>query len=298
MMSGLTPTPNFDDLYKFLASLGLAFLVTACAVPWLVQQGSSDLLLSREEIESLTSTAQQVVERRQGWLEVAAPLSLWFSGALIVVGLIAIIKGLKGWRSRQKEIDERLSLVLERERDENRKLTPKQAEEKLEAEVAEVVEADGASAISRAHRDDIRDRYRGAEQSVVGALAAVTPVSHRLLPNVRIDGRHERIGVDALLKDEHSGGNDVIVEVKLASTPHMVRRNLLAFGAQIAARRSARPITLLVVVVVDERWPQNRTPAFVSEMQSEFAALGLRARVDVVEENMLPRYRPDLSDLI
>ena len=45
-MSGSVGQPNFDDLYKFLVSFGLTAIIGAGAIPWLLQQGSEDLLVS------------------------------------------------------------------------------------------------------------------------------------------------------------------------------------------------------------------------------------------------------------
>jgi hypothetical protein len=42
-MNGSVGPPNFDDLDKFLVSLGLAALVGAGAIPWVLQRGSEDL---------------------------------------------------------------------------------------------------------------------------------------------------------------------------------------------------------------------------------------------------------------
>ena len=123
-MSGSVGQPNFDDLYKFLVSFGLTAIIGAGAIPWLLQQGSEDLLVSEADLEELLPRSQAVLERRQGWLDFTSIATPWLSGFLVFIGLVAIGFGLYGWWARQSNADESDEITLETKRLEFEKLTP------------------------------------------------------------------------------------------------------------------------------------------------------------------------------
>ena len=297
-MNGSVGPPNFDDLDKFLVSLGLAALVGAGAIPWVLQRGSEDLLLSQEDIAKLAPTAQKVIAQRQDWLSFSSVAGPWISIILVFVGMLVIRRGLMGWQERQIVADTRAKVALKREETELERLTPEQVEQKLEAEVDEVIETSSTEMNPQVERVEVLDRFRRIDQAVIGAVAVATPTTHRLLAGVRLGGPPGlSFELDALVRSEDRVHNDVAVEVKFVMSGRGIQRSLDDFAIRIARCKAPRLSVLMVFVRKNDGLSVELD--WVAEHSSEsLKKLGIRARVDVVNEVDLPKYRPLLQDLI
>ena len=297
-MSGSVGQPNFDDLYKFLVSFGLTAIIGAGAIPWLLQQGSEDLLVSEADLEELLPRSQAVLERRQGWLDFTSIATPWLSGFLVFIGLVAIGFGLYGWWARQSNADESDEITLETKRLEFEKLTPGRRNQKLEAEVDEEVKFKSTAENQPNRRIEVRDRYRRVEQAVIGALAIAAPGTHCLRAQVRFDGPGQRFEADAVIHAEQGVGNDVVVDIKFATSAESVLHGLGTFAGVVATGRPTRTMSVLAVVVTKEPWQPEQIYEVVDRASSRFRDLEIRARVDIRSETDLQDYAPILSDLI
>ncbi|MBP7930613.1 MAG: hypothetical protein KAZ88_09545 [Acidimicrobiia bacterium] len=297
-MSGSVGQPNFDDLYKFLVSFGLTAIIGAGAIPWLLQQGSEDLLVSEADLEELLPRSQAVLERRQGWLDFTSIATPWLSGFLVFIGLVAIGFGLYGWWARQSNADESDEITLETKRLEFEKLTPGRRNQKLEAEVDEEVKFKSTAENQPNRRIEVRDRYRRVEQAVIGALAIAAPGTHCLRAQVRFDGPGQRFEADAVIHAEQGVGNDVVVDIKFATSAESVLHGLGTFAGVVATGRPTRTMSVLAVVVTKEPWQPEQIYEVVDRASSRFRDLEIRARVDIRSETDLQDYSPILSDLI
>ena len=297
-MSGSVGQPNFDDLYKFLVSFGLTAIIGAGAIPWLLQQGSEDLLVSEADLEELLPRSQAVLERRQGWLDFTSIATPCLSGFLVFIGLVAIGFGLYGWWARQSNADESDEITLETKRLEFEKLTPGRRNQKLEAEVDEEVKFKSTAENQPNRRIEVRDRYRRVEQAVIGALAIAAPGTHCLRAQVRFDGPGQRFEADAVIHAEQGVGNDVVVDIKFATSAESVLHGLGTFAGVVATGRPTRTMSVLAVVVTKEPWQPEQIYEVVDRASSRFRDLEIRARVDIRSETDLQDYSPILSDLI
>ena len=297
-MSGSVGQPNFDDLYKFLVSFGLTAIIGAGAIPWLLQQGSEDLLVSEADLEELLPRSQAVLERRQGWLDFTSIATPWLSGFLVFIGLVAIGFGLYGWWARQSNADESDEITLETKRLEFEKLTPGRRNQKLEAEVDEEVKFKSTAENQPNRRIEVRDRYRRVEQAVIGALAIAAPGTHCLRAQVRFDGPGQRFEADAVIHAEQGVGNDVVVDIKFATSAESVLHGLGTFAGVVATGRPTRTMSVLAAVVTKEPWQPEQIYEVVDRASSRFRDLEIRARVDIRSETDLQDYSPILSDLI
>jgi hypothetical protein len=63
--------PEYSDLYKFIASLGLILIAFSILLPWLFLRESFESLVSASDFANLTPTAQALIAYRQN-------TGLWF----------------------------------------------------------------------------------------------------------------------------------------------------------------------------------------------------------------------------
>lgn len=105
---------TFSDYRRFLVSFGLAMVVASVAIPWLVISGTKGLLVGND-VSSLTATSKYLIESQQDFLLKITQILPWFSLALCVLGIACSILGLRLWITRQKTIDRREDVELERQ---------------------------------------------------------------------------------------------------------------------------------------------------------------------------------------
>src|SRR3982751_5515029 len=98
--------PEYSDLYKFVASVGVILISLALLFPWLLLRESFDALHKVSEIAELPQTAQQLLAYRQNtalwWVENVH----WFSIILSIFGLAFLCIGVGFWRQKQSVLDE------------------------------------------------------------------------------------------------------------------------------------------------------------------------------------------------
>ena len=107
--------PNFEfaDPYRFLVSAGIILIAVGLLLPWLLLQVSLDIVISTVDFDKLTSTAQEIVTRRQNsalWLiNNVGMLTALFAG----LGFVLVVMGLIFWVRRYRQ-QEALAILEER----------------------------------------------------------------------------------------------------------------------------------------------------------------------------------------
>src|SRR5712692_10451334 len=102
----MLPQPEFSQLYKFVAWLGIAFILSAVALPFLLVQQDATLLITRNQLAALRPQAAEVLMQKQ---QTIAIVDQWWPGASAVLGLAGLASlfwSLKTWRGRQMVFDE------------------------------------------------------------------------------------------------------------------------------------------------------------------------------------------------
>lgn len=132
--------PEYSDLYKFIASLGVIMIASAVLLPWLILREPFDNQIRVSEISELTKTGQTLIDIRQN-------TALWFIKNILyislipaVLGLSLLIIGLLPWWRKQRLLDERDEL-------ENKKLeyeysTSKMTNEQIMIKALEEIQED------------------------------------------------------------------------------------------------------------------------------------------------------------
>jgi hypothetical protein len=98
---------DFSHLHRFKASLGLALVIAAVGLPWLVLRDDSALSISQDDLDSLTTTAKGIVEQKQRHYEMLQEALPYLSLTLLVGGIVLLVQGIRGWKEIQEVLDRR-----------------------------------------------------------------------------------------------------------------------------------------------------------------------------------------------
>src|SRR4051812_38513684 len=101
MSSQLVPKVDFGNIHKFLVSLGLALVLAALVVPWFILRESDALLVSTQQLNELTQTARETLERKQNSIHFLVIVWPYVSVVLLTSGVSLVVFGLVKWRQRQ-----------------------------------------------------------------------------------------------------------------------------------------------------------------------------------------------------
>lgn len=154
------PQVDFSSLYKFVASIGVAMLIAAVAVPWLLAQSVGVLTVSEETIDGLPRTAGEAILRRQAsivWVQDTLTVPILIGFAVLGVGLLAW--ALWKWVPAQKRVDIGEQIALDKSRAEYTLMNGTEIDQKRQAEATDETLVD---------RESRGGLLAGAEQSPTG----------------------------------------------------------------------------------------------------------------------------------
>jgi len=214
--------PEYSDLYKFVVSLGVILLSFAILLPWLFLQEPFDSLITSSQIAELTPIGQTLVISRQTkglWL---IQNIVWISSIPAALGLITLVGGLYLWQRKQKNVDQKDELELEKLRLEIRKMSPEQIALKVVRETEEQVQDSldtKSQPIETAEKITIINKYFEIEKRLVEKLNVCFGI-----PNVRSNQQIGDNQIDLIVRiDSHER---LFIEVKYFTNPSNLRVSL------------------------------------------------------------------------
>lgn len=255
----MIPRFDFGHFFKFLASVGLALMVAAVAVPWLFATTNGALTITQNDLSELTPVAQDVLNGRQ---QATQTVQVWLPlicVTLALLGIILFIWGLVGWRKRQKVSDDAEDVDLRTKSATYEKLTSGEADEKRREEVEEevleesrvvatplIVDAEQKESTSAPQPDrqpDIRDRMRErreTEAHVASLLRAGLSDDLALTEGVKVttpSGLEARI--DFLLESSRNGTpwGQLAIELRFSS-PRTLSTSIPGWMVSLASASS------------------------------------------------------------
>ena len=143
----MMPSVEYRTLYRFVASLGLLAIVGSVMVPWLFINNLDVLLVTTQDLASLTPVARSVIELRQDALSVAQVFIVTFSLVMFAFGVAGLWWSLLRWSERQAKEDRREDLELARAEGAFEDAGPSASEKKAADESEELGEQ-----LAEAHR--------------------------------------------------------------------------------------------------------------------------------------------------
>jgi hypothetical protein len=248
---------QYSAYYKFLVSLGLAIIVLAFTVPWLLLREPLSLEMKNSELSNLTPRGRRVVHQRQMFAETSGKIAPWASVALLVLGSGLIIYGLGRWNDRQKIVDRTEDTTLVKLEAEVRQLTTNEAEERVEDEAKETADAHAVAKNEAAGTAATREHpyletvatLFALERLAIRKLEEAFKATHTVEDRIAIG--NERL--DARLVSK-SSGTDYLVEIKFfkAGAAVLCQRAVRQISrAAITYRRSSeRDVTALLLIIV------------------------------------------------
>ena len=105
---------NYSDLYRFLVSVGMVFLLGAAAIPWLFLTQAGPLSISAEALAALPEHAQAAVLAQQHTLLWFISLTPYIAGGGTFGGVVCLALGFRGWNAKQRQLDLRDAIDLKK----------------------------------------------------------------------------------------------------------------------------------------------------------------------------------------
>lgn len=292
--------PDTGNFSRLLVWLGLACVVAAFLLPWLVFRETSVLRVSEAELRGLTPGARATILDRQR-LESRLERHGWVPLLLVPLGLGLVVWGSRGLRRQQSSDEQRASAELTKAQREA-SIDPQSDEERDEALRAEVlVEASpavvvttepdpppGPSIIDGGERTPTEAERRGLSQArmevlrtlegqVLQTVATLVPPGYTFRPEVSVKSASARLLLDGLMSATDQDRPDIIVDVRVTRTPQVLRNAIdRAVVNNVLYERVSgrRAFTWLIMVVED-------SPGF--DFLRAQRSLGIELLSDVVQ---------------
>ena len=215
--------PEYSDLYKFLASLGVIIISISLLLPWLFLTQSFNSLISNGEIIKYTQTAQTLINLQQ-------TTALWFIKNLLIICTILFLLGcsllvysLHLWKPVQDEIDRERKLSNQKLSNQLKTATKEEQFNKFVQEVSENNEE---------HEETIKDfstqisKYISVEEKVLNKLA-ISFGENNVLRN-KLIGKKQ---VDAIIRISPS--IRAVIEIKYLTKENNLEKIANAITSQL-----------------------------------------------------------------
>jgi hypothetical protein len=274
---------EYSHLNKFLVSIGITLVVTACIIPWLYLKEPFDLNIEESNIKKLTPSAQIIISRRQDVILYTIDYMPYVSITLFSLGLISTAFGIQRWNKIQNDIDKREVLITQKHEVELKNLTNEEIVEQ------NIKENKAAYVPTIVKRETFVTKYLQLERLFFEQLMQLHP-KYQIISNNKID----EFEYDIIVKP-HKGNHDYIFEVKYFPKEYsnsIVKESVIRLS--IAAKhyinktlRQAKPI-LLIVTDVDITYHKKELAEFTKMNLTEFREITL-VNMDFKELQNLPK---------
>jgi hypothetical protein len=267
------PSTDQTHLRKYFATLGVAVAAGTLSLAGLFLKLEQDLLVTQSTLAKLTPTARDALLRRQEYLSFGTHVLPWFilAGFLGGIGLSAY--GLVGWAKRQKVLDERENIGLQKEREEYRQLTATETAKKLDRDAQESVSeakesvteesstSTGTSPDSPANIREVLNEISSCQLNLIEKLSGIYGSDADILAPVSLGtvwGENNREVIEASAAVMRPVGPIIFelryasAELARASSPTLDKLLQIALAAKALKSRA-----VLMVVVSDDTAPSQ-----------------------------------------
>jgi len=196
------PKFEYDNISKFLVSLGIFVLLIPFLFAWTWLKTPFDLTIEKSKIQKLTPLAQQIIHDRQSIIGAFTDLFPYIFVALIVVGGIIIWFGIHSWKRRQKLLDDHQILI----------------NKKLEMEIAPSVElGEKVSKEIKQIAAEFPDSPPPTMDNYLAVESLVNDKVNRLFNDIFYIFTNKRLGhyeYDVIMQGKSKWTKDYIIEIK------------------------------------------------------------------------------------
>lgn len=282
---------EYNDFYKFIASVGIALISLSVIIPWLFLRESFDLLVDKDTIAKLTPLAQSILENRQSLLQITINLVPAFSIGTFIFGLLTLLVGGMNWLNRtQKILDKVNELNLKILEQQLSSMTPEEAraqkEEEVKAQIEEYVEAPAER--STLEPDTlgglVQSAYR-VEKQLSDSLKRCFGTSHTVLTERQLGAAT----LDVVLLARKEPDKDYIFEVKYIRKGfkyNWLRDNVekVIYANQLYESEMKRKSVPVLFVVGPEDMSQETKGGYRQRIQKEITARNSHVLIVLVTE--------------
>jgi hypothetical protein len=208
---------EYGDINRFLVSTGLVLVTVSLALPYFYLSEDFGLYLEEEKIKLFSLQIQNLILKKQQFVELIQDLIPYTSIGLSISGLFLLTIGLVRWFKRQSNIDKKENLELFKLELEINKLTPeeKRGKAEIEMEIEETSEIQSHThTLSSSTKEEAVNNYLRIEERLVKHFKENKGESFGILDNVKVAGR---FWVDIILEAKTREFSDKIIEVKYAN---------------------------------------------------------------------------------
>lgn len=128
---------EYDNLYKFLVSLGIVLIVLPFAALFYFYN-SNPILISQTEYDSLSSYTLQLINSRNELLSTFIKVFPWVAVVFILLGFVSLVYGIIKWFGVQKKLDKKLDAESTKKTLDELKADDKEVNEKIMKETEEI----------------------------------------------------------------------------------------------------------------------------------------------------------------
>lgn len=212
---------QYDDLYKFLVSLGMVLIILPIAA-LIYLFNAEPILISQVDFDLLSAFSLQMIANRGALVSYATAVFPWVAGALMSIGVGLLCCGVKQWIGVQKNLDKKLDAeatmqTLNLLRMSHEEIAAKMKEEASEATAIE--RPSGAGPLTDDAHSKMMNKYSEIEERCFGFFFKEYAKKYTFERNIRM-GRfdYDFIGVSQL------DNTDLIVEIKYFRAAINVKR--------------------------------------------------------------------------
>lgn len=132
---------EYDNLYKFLVSLGIVLIALPLAVI-IYFYNLNPILISQTDYELLSEYSLQMITNRNQLLSTFIKVFPWFAAISILIGVILIICGIYKWFFIQKKLDKKLDSETTIKALDELQVSAEEVSEKVKKETEEIDDLD------------------------------------------------------------------------------------------------------------------------------------------------------------
>ncbi len=216
---------EYDNLYKFLVSLGIILIVLPVAV-WVYVCTVNPILISKQEFELLSEFSLNIINTRSRWTTVFIYVFPIVAVISVVVGAKLFHDGLSKWINVQNNLDKKLDAEATMQTLTLLEMTSKEVAEKIEEEVKESDESasEHTGTMTYTVSKTSIDKYMQIEELSSKYIERKFLGLYDFKRNIRIG----HYGYDIIGVSKNSN-IDLVVEVKYCREVKAYTRNFMYF---------------------------------------------------------------------
>ena len=284
---------QYDNLYKFLVSLGIVLIVLPIAAA-IYLLNMEPLIISQADYESLSEASLQMLAKRDDLTEIFFKVFPWIAGIFFLLGTALLLCGIWNWKRIQGDLDKKLGAEATIQVIKALKMSKEETTEKAKEEVKstnQIVEVGKNEAskdvLNCKTRENIVDKYIEIENRCYSYFVKRYAGSYKFERNIRIGKySYDFIGVS------QSDNIDLVVEIKYFKSEKVDLQRLYAafdrlYSAGVNYETVVRRNFRCIGVIVAPKKQLKRIEASIATYRNAYRETATEIEVKCIAEETL-----------